>query len=95
MLACVNSARSWLRRLERHAEDFRRRVGFTYTILDDGGRVVGCVYIYPSRLDGRAAQVRSWVRADRAELDKPLHDGVAAWLSSHWPFSETRYRSKE
>jgi hypothetical protein len=80
--------------LERHADDFARRVGFTYTVLDDGGQVVGCVYIYPSRLDGRVAQVRSWVRADRAELDSPLQDAVAAWLSSRWPFSETRYRAE-
>jgi hypothetical protein len=80
--------------LERHADDFERRLGFTYTVLDDGGRVVGCVYIYPSRLDWRIPQVRSWVRADRAELDIPLHDAVAAWLSSHWPFRKTRYRSQ-
>src|SRR5215470_111974 len=35
--------------LERHAEDFRMRRGFTYTVLDTGGDVVGCVYIYPSK----------------------------------------------
>jgi hypothetical protein len=81
-----------LRDLQRHADDFERRMGFTYTVLDNSGRVVGCVYIYPSRSDSRIAQVRSWVRADRAELDMPLHDAVAAWLSSHWPFSESRYR---
>jgi len=80
--------------LERHADDFERRLGFTYTVLDDGGRVVGCVYIYPSQSDSRVAQVRSWVRADRAELDTPLHDAVAAWLSSQWPFGESRYRSQ-
>jgi hypothetical protein len=36
-----------LRDLRAHAEDFRRRVGFTYTVLDDEDVVVGCVYIYP------------------------------------------------
>ena len=35
--------------LRRHAEDFAGRTGFTYTVLDPGGRVVGCVYIYPAR----------------------------------------------
>jgi hypothetical protein len=83
-----------LRDLERHADDFEQRRGFTYTVLDDGGRVVGCVYIYPSQSDGQVARVRSWVRADRAELDTPLHDAVTAWLSSDWPFSESCYRSE-
>jgi hypothetical protein len=36
-----------LRDLRRHADDFQRRVGFTYTVLDDEDRVIGCVYIYP------------------------------------------------
>jgi hypothetical protein len=38
-----------LRDLRRHADDFKQRVGFTYTVLDDEDVVVGCVYIYPSR----------------------------------------------
>lgn len=79
-----------LRDLERHADDFERRRGFTYSVLA-GDDVVGCVYIYPDREDGRTAKVSSWVRADRAELDGPLHEAVAAWLAS-WPFERVRYR---
>jgi hypothetical protein len=34
--------------LQRHADDFRNRTGFTYTVLDPVSRdVIGCVYIYP------------------------------------------------
>jgi RimJ/RimL family protein N-acetyltransferase len=34
--------------LQRHADDFRNRKGFTYTVLDPSSReVIGCVYIYP------------------------------------------------
>lgn len=80
------------RDLERHADDFERRVGFTYTVLDDGDRVIGCVYIYPSRSDAGVAEVRSWVSANRAELDVPLHDAVANWLETEWPFTAARYR---
>ena len=80
-----------LRDLQRHAEDFQRRVGFTYTVLDDEDRVMGCVYIYPSRSDSRVAQVRSWVSADSAELDLLLHDAVAEWLANEWPFTDVRY----
>jgi hypothetical protein len=81
-----------LQDLRRHADDFERRVGFTYTVLNDGGRVIGCVYIYPSRSDTGVARVQSWVSADCAEPDLPLHDAVASWLATEWPFTEVRYR---
>jgi hypothetical protein len=76
--------------LRRHAQDFENRAGFTYTVLAGGDRVVGCVYIYPSDVVG-VADVRSWVRADRANLDVPLHDAVASWLESAWPFEGVSY----
>ena len=81
-----------LQDLERHEDDFKRRVGFTYTVLDDGDGVIGCVYIYPSRSDPRVPRVRSWVSANRAELDPLLHDTVANWLATEWPFTDVRYR---
>jgi hypothetical protein len=78
--------------LQRHAEEFAERSGFTYTVLESGsGRVVGCVYIYPSKGADGAADFRSWVRADRADLDVALHDAVAAWLADAWPFTEVSY----
>jgi hypothetical protein len=76
----------------RHADDFAHRRGFTYAVLaDPGGDVVGCVYIYPSPLHDADAAVRSWVRADRAELDTPLHATVTAWLDAAWPFQRYDY----
>ncbi len=82
-----------LRDLERHADDFEARTGFTYTVLDGDGQVIGCVYIYPSRSEERGARVRSWVCAARGELDGPLHDAMAAWLTESWPFEMVQYRS--
>jgi hypothetical protein len=77
--------------LERHERDFAARTGFTYTVRDPGGGdVIGCLYIYP-RKDGPGAHVTSWVRADRAELDTPLADAVAAWLEADWPFEQVLY----
>jgi hypothetical protein len=74
------------RDLERHRDDFTHRRGFTYTVLDPQGDVVGCVYLYPST-DGRSdVVVQSWVRASRAELDRPLDEAVRAWLHDVWPF---------
>jgi RimJ/RimL family protein N-acetyltransferase len=78
--------------LERHARDFAERRGFTYTVREPGdGEVIGCVYIYP--LDGTTdvASVSSWVRADRAELDAPLHRAVTEWLERDWPFPRFEY----
>jgi hypothetical protein len=81
-----------LRDLEQHADDFERRVGFTYTVLNDEDGVIGCLYVYPSRSEPGVAQVRSWVSADCAELHLPLHDAVANWLATDWPFADVRYR---
>ena len=78
--------------LRRHAGDFARRAGFTYTVLAAGSdRVVGCVYIYPSDTKAGGAAVQSWVRADRAELDVPLYEAVSAWLADAWPFTAVTY----
>lgn len=75
--------------LQRHAEDFVQRRGFTFTVID--GDVVGCVYIYPSRKNPGGTEVRSWVSADRAELDVPLYEAVSSWLAADWPFENVDY----
>lgn len=81
-----------LRDLERHADDFRLRRGFTYTVLDAAGKVVGCVYIYPSQKEDVDAQVRSWVSAERSEMDLALEEAVRGWLRTGWPFRRVEYR---
>lgn len=81
--------------LDQHAKDFAARTGFTYTVLDPAsGEVIGCVYLYPSRRAGYDVDVRSWVRADRAYLDKPLHGLVCRWLSEAWPFRVPDYAER-
>ena len=78
--------------LRRHADDFRNRRGFTYTVLDPSSReVTGCVYIYPVRDRDYDASVLSWVRASRAHLDTPLWRAVSEWLASDWPFASVEY----
>ncbi|MBN6033782.1 GNAT family N-acetyltransferase [Amycolatopsis sp. 195334CR] len=71
--------------LRRHADDFTRRVGFTFTVLE-GDDVIGCVYLYPPDSAEWDVSVQSWVRADRSALDGPLADAVADWLASDWPW---------
>ena len=78
--------------LERHADDFRNRRGFTYTVLDPASRdVIGCVYIYPLPDTDSGALTLSWVRESRAELDEPLWRAVSDWLESDWPFATVEY----
>jgi hypothetical protein len=77
--------------LQRHADDFENRSGFTYTVLEPSGDVVGCVYIYPAPKSPHDARVLSWVRASRAELDGPLWRAVSDWLAAEWPFHKIAY----
>lgn len=74
--------------LRDHADDFARRAGFTFTVLDPrDGDVIGCVYLYPTRAEEWDVTVQSWVRADRSDLDGPLADAVAGWLAADWPWT--------
>ena len=76
--------------LVRHAKDFQERRGFTYSILE-GDDVIGCIYIYPSRLPDRDAEISSWVRESRAELDALVREALAKWIDESWPFSNPHY----
>ena len=81
--------------LERHADDFRKRTGFTYTVLEPASRdVIGCVYVYPLPDSEHDARVLSWVRASHAELDAPLWRAVSGWLASDWPFGSVDYAQR-
>lgn len=80
--------------LESHARDFDERTGFTYTVLNEDGTVIGCVYIYPSRDPGHDARVRSWVRAADADRDSALYRTVRDWLAEAWPFRSPAYAAR-
>jgi hypothetical protein len=66
-------------------------------VVDPDGAVVGCVYVDPDPAvrgvpgDSAAAMVRSWVRADHADLDEPLAIAVHQWLRSQWALSSIRW----
>jgi hypothetical protein len=86
-----------LKDLEMHARHFAAHEGFTYTALDSRTLdVIGCVYLYPADDGVHDAEVRSWVRASRADLDVPLWRAVSAWLASDdWPFTNVLYESRD
>jgi hypothetical protein len=73
--------------LRRHAGDFTKGTGFTFTVLDPvDDDVIGCVYLYPPTSQEYDVTVQSWVRADRAGLDVPLAAAVANWVATDWPW---------
>lgn len=85
-----------LRDLKGHADDFEQRTGFTYTVLNpETGEVIGCVYIYPAKDEQHDANVHSWVRSSRPELDVPLWRAVTNWLANEWPFERVAYAKRE
>ncbi len=75
--------------VRRHVTDFEDRRGFTFTVLDPtDDDVIGCVYLYPAESDDYDVSIRSWVRADRSDLDVPLAEAVARWVASEWPWQQ-------
>jgi hypothetical protein len=77
--------------LVRHADEFQKRLAFAYTVLrPDADEVIGCVYLDPAEAAG-SVDVRSWVRADVAELDGALRTAVRDWLAASWPFDSVAY----
>ena len=80
--------------LVRHAKDFDGRQGFTYSIVDDED-VIGCLYIYPSKWSTHDADVKSWVRESRAEMDVVIWRSVSRWLVEEWPFRNPLYAERE
>lgn len=80
--------------LVRHREEFDAREEFAYSVLD-GDDVIGCLYIDPIKGRPGEAQVVSWVRASRAEMDRVVWSAVSEWLASDWPLTGFVYASRD
>lgn len=75
--------------LETHRDHHLRRIDFAWTVLDAAqpGVVVGCVYLERDPTGLADAAARSWVRADRSDLDPPLREHLGDWFAAEWPLS--------
>lgn len=83
--------------LKRHQQEFLNREAFAYTVISlDESRVLGCVYINPSKKSNLNAVVHMWVR--QTEYDKGLDDilfnTVKDWISTTWPFKNVDYPNR-
>lgn len=80
--------------MENEAGRFERRESFAYAVLTpDGTRERGCVYVYPSTIEGYDAVVRLWVT--KAEFDEGFDEELYAWtqdwVAKDWPFETVAY----
>ena len=81
-----------------HQKEFQRRRSFAFTVVAlDESRVLGCVYIYPTRKTGYDAEVYLWARQSELAggLETKLAEVVKSWLSNEWPFQNAIFPGRD
>jgi hypothetical protein len=81
-----------------HQREFQTRRSFAYTVVSlDEARVLGCVYIDPTRKHGYDAEVYLWARETKlgTGLDATLCDAVKLWLEHEWPFESVAFPGRD
>lgn len=81
-----------------HQKEFQTRRSFAYTVVTpDESRVLGCVYILPTRKQGHDAEVYLWARQSElaSGLEEHLHAGVRDWLAKDWPFKAAEFPGRD
>ena len=77
-----------------HQKEFQTRRSFAYTVVaPDETRVLGCVYIEPTRKPGYDAEVYLWARQSELSsgLEERLYATVKDWLDRAWPFQAAAF----
>lgn len=77
-----------------HQKEFQTRRSFAYTVVHPSeARVLGCVYIEPTRKPGYDAEVYLWARQSELAggLEGRLYVAVEDWIASHWAFGSVAY----
>ena len=73
-----------------HQKEFQSSRSFAYTVVDlDESRVIGCVYINPTRKVGFDAEIYLWTRPPEQGSyinEDILRGAVKQWLKTEWPF---------
>ena len=80
--------------METEAARFEARTSFAYAVLTpDGTRERGCIYVYPSPVEGYDAMVRLWVTKAEfdAGFDEELYAWTQEWVAQDWPFESVAY----
>ena len=81
-----------------HQREFLNRSSFAYIMVTlDESKVIGCVYMNPTRKAGYDAEVTMWVRAIELEsgLDSRLFATVKKWLTDDWPLENPGFPGRD
>lgn len=83
-----------LQALAIYAKEFKLREGFVYAIMnEDESKELGCLYIYPARVDRFDAEVVFWLREDYYTVDNELklYNLLESWFKDKWEFKNIVY----
>jgi hypothetical protein len=81
-----------------HQREFQIRRSFAYTVVNlSESKVLGCVYVNPTRKRGYDAEVYLWVRKSELGngLDSRLLVAVTGWLEKEWPFKNAAFPGRD
>lgn len=88
------SAADAMKDMETEQARFEKRTSFAYAVLSpDGMRERGCIYVYPSQVEGYDAVVTMWVTKAEydAGFDAELYAWATEWVAKEWPFAKVAY----
>ena len=82
-----------------HQREFTTRRSFAFTVVTlDETRVLGCVYINPTRKKNYDAEIYLWTRTAEKETDptdEQLLTTVENWVALEWPFVSPAFPGKK
>ena len=82
-----------------HQREFTTRRSFAFTVVTlDETRVLGCVYINPTRKKNYDAEIYLWTRTAEKETDptdEQLLTTVENWVAQDWPFVSPTFPGKK
>ena len=81
-----------------HQKEGQMETSFNYAVMSsDERRLLGCVYVDPTRKAGYDAEVAWWVRTDElgTGLEAALEATVRRWIAEAWPFGQVGYPGRD
>ena len=82
-----------------HQREFTTRRSFAYTVVAlDETKVLGCVYINPTRKKNYDAEIYLWTRTSENNIDltdEQLMTTVENWVGREWPFLSPAFPGKK
>lgn len=94
----ITSPKKNLEYIKQDYEDFKKRLGFSYIVLNPGlNRSLGCAYIFPSIFEGYEAAVYFWVHIQLMDTDfeKNFESFLKKWVQTKWPFHAVAYPGRD